>query len=1534
MRISLIKREKVNDFILPMQIHGNYWITDTDKDGKERNLVNIIAFEGTWKMGGNFEVEIHENNEYVGEVILEIGKFYTLKIKEEEDIILYCNEVYESNTYQIMLKEDADIIVGSGESCNICYNNPFVAKEQAKLTYKNNEWAITAITTDHYIYVNNKGVNSSKLYNGDIVFIMGLKIIILKNNMIINNVNNLKVDGTLFVRSKYPIQNIKDFENEDEKEVNYYDESDYFYRAPRFRNLSERKVMAIDPAPPKTPEDKTPIIFVVGPMITMGLTSLVSLFTSISSTISNNKPIMTALPSIILGVAMLTTMLLWPMLSKKYQSKMRKEGEKARQQKYSAYIETKRNLLKEMMKQQTESLLQNFPSLEELKKVILFKKSNLWEREINHADFLNLRIGLGNKPVDVDIRYPEEHFSMDEDSLMKIVGNLVNDSKELVNVPITLPFATKYIAAIIGEEKNTTSLTYGLLLQVMAYHSYDDIKLIIFTNEEKQKNWDFARVLPHSWDNDKSTRFFATNANEMKQISSVLEPEFQARMYNQNDNGISLKESDYKSYKPYYFIITDDFKTARDIELIKDVLEQKMNVGFSLLILNDKFNNLPNECKSFISIGQDNKAVIFEEELTNDGEIKVLVDNDPSLDLNEISMKLANIPIGLEENNSNFPKVISFLEMYNVGKVEQLNSFNRWKTNSPINSLQAPVGVDKSGKLFELDVHEKFHGPHGLIAGMTGSGKSEFIITYVLSLAVNYHPDEVSFILIDYKGGGVAGAFQNKEMGIKLPHIAGTITNLDTVEMKRSLVSIESELRRRQRLFNDARQKTNESTIDIYKYQKLYREGLLSEPMSHLLIISDEFAELKLQQPEFMEQLISTARIGRSLGVHLILATQKPSGIVDDQIWSNSRFRVCLKVQEKSDSQDMLKSPDAALIKNVGRFYLQVGYNEFYAMGQSAWCGAKYLPKDKLKKKIDNSLTFVNNTGYVVKTVEDNKIISTENRGEELPNIVKYLSDIAKEAKIDTKQLWLDRIPDLIYVDNLKKKYGRKPVKGAINPIIGEFDDPSEQRQDLLTLDLSNDGNTIIYGSADSGETVLLSSVVYSSIMEHDSDEVNFYIMDFGSEMLKIFSKAPQVGEVLLMNNEEKVTNLFKKINRTIEERKKIFVDYNGSFNFYNKKSQNRLPLMVIILNNYEAFIETYSQFEDVLIQITREGFRYGIVFIVTCSGAGSMRYKLRQNFKQELVLQMNDESDYVGILGNLKGVYPSKSVGRGLLKKDKIYEFQSAYPFHPDKMSSFLSIVCERLREQAKLVAEKIPILPEVVKEEDINANLRDISSIPLGIDKSSLEIATWDFASNLSTVISSLEIANMEFFIKAFIRQFNNLACTFFVMDSLQTIENPNYRNNIIYMNSGFDTFIDSIHKNVKTQYDAYVKNNYNMNILSGVKPAIIMIIGVENFLNKLTDESKKKYEEIIKFTASIQTLKLIFVDTIDIFKKIEYDTWYKAIVKNTQGIWVGNGIAEQYSLKINRVTKDLQQDVEKDFGYIIKRGNAYLTKFLSEE
>ena len=257
-----------------------------------------------------------------------------------------------------------------------------------------------------------------------------------------------------------------------------------------------------------------------------------------------------------------------------------------------------------------------------------------------------------------------------------------------------------------------------------------------------------------------------------------------------------------------------------------------------------------------------------------------------------------------------------------------MNVVSRWASHAPYKSLAVPLGLRGQNDIVQLNLHEKAHGPHGLVAGTTGSGKSEIIQSYILSLAVNFHPHDVAFLLIDYKGGGMANLFRD------LPHLLGTITNLDGAQSMRALASINAEIHRRERLFGQY------GVNHINQYQKKFKLGEATEPLPHLFLISDEFAELKVNQPDFIKELVSIARVGRSLGVHLILATQKPSGVVDDQIWSNSRFKLALKVADRGDSMEMLRTADAAEITQTGRAYLQVGNNEVYELFQTAWSGA------------------------------------------------------------------------------------------------------------------------------------------------------------------------------------------------------------------------------------------------------------------------------------------------------------------------------------------------------------------------------------------------------------------------------------------------------------------------------------------------------------------------------------------------------------------------------------------------------------------
>ena len=1525
MIVRLIKKSKIINFSLPNTIKGNYWITDTDYLGNTRNLINVEEEDGKWKIKSDFETKIMAGSKEIEAAYLSDYSMFFLKINtDNEYVILYCSPNADKVTTTLIARDNTEYIIGNDPKANIIYLNPLVSIQHAKLSLINGMWSITDLSSKYGTYVNNTAITHQDLEYGDIIFIMGLRIIIMQNSIVINNIGNyVSYDQNVFQRKMPIVQKQTEFDNPDEEAVEFFKEDDYFYRAPRFKTMIEDVDITIDPPPGKQAPDETPAILSVGPMLTMGMVSGTTAFQSLNNVLNGTMDLSQAAPSLVMSGGMLGSLILWPILSKKYQNRQRKKKEALRQTKYMQYIEEKRLKIQSEMKIQRQILIDNYLPISAIKEILYQKKRNLWERELDQNDFLDLRLGIGSTNLSGKINFPQSHFAVETDNLLEEVYKLGAESTMLENVPISLSFLKNRITAIIGSANIKNQFIDALMLQILVYHSYEDLKIVVLTDEKNATHWKYLKIAPHCWNNEKTMRYFATNLDEAKELSLALEIEVQARKNKENNGKVEKNTLDYHHYKPYYMIITDNYKMYRDVELVKDVAEMDINYGFSMVVISPRLINIPNECKTFISIG-DKKSGIFENELVSNKQKEFTADYDPTLNMYECCKILANLPIDIAKENQNLPASLSFLEMYNVGMVEQLNILNRWKNNDPTKSLQAPVGIDRQHELFKLDLHEKFHGPHGLVAGMTGSGKSEFIITYILSMAINYHPYEVSFVLIDYKGGGLAGVFQNKETGMKLPHLAGTITNLDTVEMNRSLASIQSELHKRQRIFNEARDKLNESTIDIYKYQGLYRKGLVSQPVSHLFIISDEFAELKAQRPEFMDQLISTARIGRSLGVHLILATQKPSGVVNDQIWSNTKFRVCLKVQDKSDSMDMIKVPDAASLKNPGRFYLQVGYNELFAMGQAAWAGAQYYPTEKRKKKVDQSIDLIDNVGNIIKQLDtkQNDIV-VESKGEEITNIVKYIVDEAKQANISIDQLWLDRIPDVIIVDELKKKYSYHAKKNDINPIIGEYDDPDNQRQALLTLPLSQRGNTIIYGSAGSGKELMLTSIVYSSITNHDSEEVNFYIIDCGAETLTVFKNAPHVGEILLSTEQEKIENLFKMVFAQLESRKKLFVDYNGSYNFYISHGGKSMPLITIIINNAEAFFETYPDYEDVISQITRDCLKYGIIFVLSTNGSNTLRYKVRQNFSQSIVLQFNDPSDYISVIPGVRKKEPSKIFGRGLILLDSIYEFQTAYPYEQSLMTDYIKIVCKKLRDICTYQAKKIPVLPEIVSLDTVEEELGKTSTIPVGIEKESLLTSKINLNDNIIYNITGDDITSDPDFLDGIVKAISRINLSnIFVIDTISVLENYNYKEeNNVHQAEDISETLEAMAQTINAEIDSGTTNSI-----------ICLLIEPLNFMNKATPELKEQFNSIIEVAKQTNYIKFIFVETINNIKTIAFENWYKANCDLSEGVWIGNGIGNQFTLKVTTAARLLRAEIEPGFGYNIHKGKATLIKLLS--
>ena len=1164
MRVYLFLNDKIVDFTLPKEIVGSFSF-DVDEE-EDIKLINIEAKNGGWVIYSTIDVSVlsGENNILEFQQLIN-NSFYILR-RRDINYLIYVSDLSLDKISLYSYVENMNINVGNTSSATVLYPCSYLVNENIKITIKNEKIILECDKKDG-IYINKLAVmgNTNIVNIGDEVNIYALRLVFLSKIVVINNpTGNVSVLSTSNL-VKYVLPYDKEVPNNlIVRDIELYNKKDYFSKSPRIRTIINEFNLKLSPPPRENNNDDLPSILTIGPMITMGITSGVMMLEVYIKLKNGEVSWKDSWSSLVISGTMLLSMLFWPLITDFYNKRMQKKKRKKLVVKYSKYLNEKREELITELNNQKRILIDNLVTVDECLNIIKNRNMNFWNKRIDQSDFLTVRVGVGNDFFKVNIEYPEEGFTMDEDELKEQADQLVTQFKYIENVPIGYSLYENKLTAVMGSNR-LKSITFvnNILLQLFTFYSYEDLKIVVFTNKYNENNWDYIRYLNHNFSNDKKIRFFSTNNDSADVLADFL---YNCIVTRKNQEKNSEKSSNI--YRPYYLIIVDDYNIVRDYEFVNILTENDNNFGVGMLIIEEKLSKLPSKCNNYITI-QNGKSGILKNRYDRQEQITFVDEVNYNVDYMQVARTISNIPIEFEEKVGSLPDTISFMEMDHVGKVEQLNILNRWNTNDATSSLRAEVGLNNQKKVIYLDLHEKYHGPHGLIAGTTGSGKSEFIITYILSMCVNYSPDDVSFILIDYKGGGLALAFENKVTGICLPHLAGTITNLDKAEMDRTLVSIDSEIKRRQRMFNEARDVLGESTMDIYKYQTNYKLGKLQKPIPHLFIICDEFAELKSQQPDFMDNLISVARIGRSLGVHLILATQKPSGVVNDQIWSNTRFRVCLKVQDEADSNEMLKRPEAAHITQAGRFYLQIGYDEIFVLGQSGYSGAKYYPSDKIIKKIDKNVDFIDDCGSLIKSVKEEDNVKLIAQGEQLAAVMKNIISVANSVNKKARRLWLDNIPGIILVDNIYKKYALKSVEYDVKAIIGEYDAPEKQEQGLVIYDYLDKGNTIVYSQVGSESEMFLDSLIYSSSKYHSASEINFYIIDYGSESLRKFANLPHVGGIVFNGEEDRYKSLIRFIKKELVYRKRLFVNYGSDYKNYIKNNMTKLPIYTIIINNF-----------------------------------------------------------------------------------------------------------------------------------------------------------------------------------------------------------------------------------------------------------------------------------------------------------------------------------------------------------------------------
>lgn len=1454
-------------------------------------------------------------------------------------IILFSSiEKFGSVYEKYNIKPCDSITIGRDESSTITCLYNLVSKDHATL-YKKSEdkYVIFEENTKNGLFINNKKVSSKLLEDGDIINFFGYTIRYQDNTLSIPKTEQIIVNTLEKVREKREEQEFTIYqpliEQREKTEAKY----PYVLRSPRIIPYIPSGTIDVEDPPTMPSKPQINLLTTLLPPIAMGMMAYVM------------SKVLNFGSFIYFTTAMYTITLVVTISNHISKVKKYKKDTIKRQHIYDEYLNKLSNDLRKKIDKHWQALHTLYPDKEGCLDITNKKNRLLWNCKPMDEGFLNIRIGIGNVPSKYTLNLPKIQLTLEPDPLKEKTQQFFEEFSFVPNVPIDISLLDYSTVGLVGNRSKVIQLTRSIIIQICTKFAYDEVKIACIYNEKESKEWEWVKWVPHIWDDDRRFRFIANDRESVYNLSLVMNDMIKTR-----EKRLSEKQQSDKSlFLPHIIFILCDRSLLEYQPIMKYITKNNQELGLSSIYLFNQVEQLPEQCKAIIEVENKDANLYLQGE--DKDHTYFTIDTVDTKTAEYYSRSLAPVRINKISNSGEIPTKLTFLELYNVTKIEQLDIMNRWQHSKAYDTLMAVVGKADGGSDFAIDIHEKEHGPHGLIAGTTGSGKSEFLQSMIISIAVNYHPYDVVFVLIDYKGGGMANIFKG------LPHLVGTITNLEGNETNRALLSIKSELKRRQKLL------AKYDISSYIEYQKLYKTRQVEEPLPHLIIVSDEFAELKAEKPEFMKELVSTARVGRSLGVHLILATQKPAGVVNDQIWSNSRFRICLKVQNESESKEVIKRSEAAYIKQPGRCYIQVGNDELFEQFQSAFSGADYTPG----KKDDDTIKIVGLNGIRHKINDDESALEEHTIYTELNAMVDYMKMIAKESNLlPLKGPWLPPLKEKIYLTNLLEDIpygfnGRewKTYNQWLRPVVGQVDDPAHQKQEKLIVDIAKNGHLIVFGAPGKGKTIYLQTLATSLIYLYSPEEVSIYVMDFGGRTFNTFEHAPHVGGIVYQVDDEKTVNLFKMLIREMEMRKQLFSELGitGGLKAYRESSDNKLPAIILIIDNFAAIKEDGEELFDYIVTLTREAGNYGIYIIMSTNSTITVSYRINQNVTNLVALQMADMSEYSVIVGR-STIYPSQYPGRGLIKADPPLEFQTALPIKvkreidiSKRLKELFINMCEKWKGK---VASPIPVMPEKLTLQHFmeNSQVKDLINtkdfiLPIGLSLEEIEPVTLDVWQNSIVLNPGISYSGKTSFIYAFIKmckmKYENKSQVYIIntKDNLSELEDKNYITGYIKSEQEIDIFINELNEKISIREQeiqrAKVEQTETFNpkqyVLDNYIIESIIVLNYHQFFEVITEESKELLEELIM---EAKHLGFIFIFSGDVKDMNNHYNFYKEslmikLANQKNGILIGGTLSDYLMYNTNHLSfSERNYEMRLGDAYLISKNDFKKIKFIYSE
>ncbi len=897
---------------------------------------------------------------------------------------------------------------------------------------------------------------------------------------------------------------------------------------------------------------------------------------------------------------------------------------------------------------ETTQLRRLYPSVAECVQAAVDRDARLWCRRPEHPEFLHVRLGTGAIPARVVVKEPGRTGAAE---LTRRQRELAGRSRLLADVPVVADLRSVGGIGLAGPVPVVSGVARGVVAQVATMHSPAELVIVCLTSSALKGQWSWLEWLPHTSSPHSPIpgSLLAADSTRGRALVDQLEELVTARgdsAQQQPRGPLEGQERPTAPMTPSVLVVVHD--AAVGSERVVSIAERGPDVGVHVLWVAAERAQLPASCRTYLDLPLGGEAVVGM--VRSERVIRGVATE--SLDLHTAHLTArrlapvvdASVPV---EDDTDLPRSVSVIGLLGHREsTEPAEILDRWRENGSFverapgatrrerpADLRALVGHGGLS-VFTLDLRAQ--GPHALVGGTTGSGKSEFLQAWVLGMAHAYSPDHVTFLFVDYKGGA---AFAKAD---ELPHCVGTVTDLSPYLVRRALRSLRAEIRRREHLFNA------KGVKDLIAFE---RTGDPDCPPS-LIIVVDEFAALVGEVPEFVDGVIDVAQRGRSLGLHLILATQRPAGVIKDSLRANTNLRIALRVNDAHDSSDVLGSPQAASIdpSTPGRGVARVGPSRLIPF-QSAFPGA-LTPAETPAPPIDvDEVDFGQHVAW--------KIPRPTAQGpavdKDIVRVVDAIGAAARQGRVPApRRPWLNTLSAAYDLSRLNQRSDQAIVLGVV-------DDPDNQLQQPTHFRPDDSGSIVYFGAGGSGKTSALRSLAIAASITPRSGPVHVYALDFAGGGLSMLDKLPTVGAVIGGDDDERVARLMSMLSVLLDARAPRYNEVGADSLSAYRRQPGRAgePRVLVLVDGFGSFREEYDsglQRQAVFAQFQRlvnEGRGVGIHFAVTVDRPSALPSSMQGAFQHRVVLRMPDADAYMA-LGVPKDVLDHASPpGRALSAHD-----------------------------------------------------------------------------------------------------------------------------------------------------------------------------------------------------------------------------------------------------------------------------------------